>query len=76
MLKPLRNIVDDIGECLIFLRLVLRTFGDERVMIGTDYPFTIADMSPHATIDALGLDTARALALREGNARRFLGLAA
>ncbi len=26
MLKPLLNIVDDIGECLIFLKLVVRTF--------------------------------------------------
>lgn len=58
------------------LRLVLHTFGDDRVMIGTDYPFSIADMNPHGTIAALGLDAARALALREGNARRFLGLAA
>ena len=58
------------------LHLVLRTFGDDRVMIGTDFPFSIADMNPHGTIDALGLDAPRALALREGNARRFLGLAA
>jgi hypothetical protein len=58
------------------LRLVLTTFGDDRVMIGTDYPFSIADMNPHRTIDALGLDENRAYALREGNARRFLGLLA
>ncbi len=61
------------------LHLVLSTFGDDRVMIGTDFPFSIADMNPHGTIDALALDALdapRALALREGNARRFLGLAA
>ena len=45
-------------------------------MIGTDYPFSIADMDPHGTITALALDAARAMALREGNAKRFLGLAA
>ena len=58
------------------LRLVLSIFGDDRVMIGTDYPFSIADMNPHRTIDALGLDENRAYGLREGNARRFLGLGA
>jgi aminocarboxymuconate-semialdehyde decarboxylase len=52
----------------------METFGPDRVMIGTDYPFVIADGDPHATVDALGLDRAAAQALREGNARRFLGL--
>ena len=56
------------------LQLVMETFGPDRVMIGTDYPFVIADGDPHATVDALGLDRAAAQALREGNARRFLGL--
>ena len=57
------------------LRLVVKSFGADRVMIGTDYPFSIADMNPHVTIDRLGIDTHVAEALREGNARRFLGLA-
>ncbi|MGB7543746.1 MAG: amidohydrolase family protein, partial [Burkholderiales bacterium] len=57
------------------LRLALRTFGEDKAMIGTDYPFQIRDPDPHARISALGLDAARASALREGNARRFLGLA-
>jgi aminocarboxymuconate-semialdehyde decarboxylase len=56
------------------LRHVLRTFGDDRVMIGTDYPFAIRDTDPHASIDAISPDAALAAALREGNARRFLGL--
>ncbi len=57
------------------LRLALRTFGEDKAMIGTDYPFQIRDPDPHARISALGLDAARASALREGNAKRFLGLA-
>lgn len=56
------------------LQLVVETFGADRVMIGTDYPFAIRDPDPHATVDALALDAATAAALREGNARAFLGL--
>jgi aminocarboxymuconate-semialdehyde decarboxylase len=44
-------------------------------MIGTDYPFAVRDPDPHATVDALRPDAVLAAALREGNARRFLGLA-
>lgn len=56
------------------LHLSLKTFGRDKVMIGTDYPFPVADLHPHATVDALSLDVNVASALREGNARTFLGL--
>jgi aminocarboxymuconate-semialdehyde decarboxylase len=56
------------------LQLVLETFGNDKVMIGTDYPFAVRDPDPHASVDALELDAALAAALREGNARRFLGV--
>ena len=58
------------------LHLVLETFGNDKVMIGTDYPFAIHDRDPHASVDALKLDAALAAAVREGNARRFLGVGA
>jgi aminocarboxymuconate-semialdehyde decarboxylase len=54
------------------LRLALNTFGEDKVMIGTDYPFVIQDRDPHGSVSALGLAGALADALREGNARRFL----
>lgn len=56
------------------LRLALKTFGDDKLMIGTDYPFPVADGAPLATIAALGLDEEKLVALRETNARRFLGM--
>lgn len=56
------------------LRLVIDTFGIERVMIGTDYPFGIMDRDPLGTVDALGLDEASAQLIREGNAQRFFGI--
>jgi aminocarboxymuconate-semialdehyde decarboxylase len=57
------------------LQLVLETFGNDKVMIGTDYPYAIRDKDPHASVDRLRLDAAVDAGLREGNARRFLGLA-
>ena len=56
------------------LRLVIDTFGIDRVMIGTDYPFGIMDRNPNGTVDALGLDEASAALIRDGNARRFFGV--
>jgi aminocarboxymuconate-semialdehyde decarboxylase len=56
------------------LAVALATFGRDKVMIGTDYPFPVCDRDPHATIDALGLPDEDAWALREGNANAFLGL--
>ena len=56
------------------LRLVIDTFGIDRVMIGTDYPFGIMDTDPHGSVDALGLDEASAALIRDGNARRFFGI--
>ena len=56
------------------LRLVIDTFGIDRVMIGTDYPFGIMDTDPHGSVDALGLDEASVALIRDGNARRFFGV--
>jgi len=56
------------------LRLAMKTFGEDKVMMGTDYPFIIRDPDPHATVEALGLAAPQMDALREGNARRFLRL--
>ena len=43
-------------------------------MIGSDYPFVVRDKDPHGSIAAIDPDSALALALREGNAKAFLGL--
>ena len=69
-----RFYVDTLTYAARTLQLAMETFGPDRVMIGTDYPFAICDKDPHGTVDALKLDRAAAQALREGNARRFLGL--
>lgn len=56
------------------LQVALKTFGADKVMIGTDYPFPVCDRNPVATIDALGLEDDLIASLLHGNARRFLGL--
>jgi aminocarboxymuconate-semialdehyde decarboxylase len=66
---------DDLTYSARTLHLALETFGSDKVMIGTDYPFAIHDRDPHASVDALKLDAALAARVRERNAREFLGLA-
>jgi aminocarboxymuconate-semialdehyde decarboxylase len=58
------------------LRLLLEVMGEERVMLGSDYPFPLGEQRVGKLIrdmDALGAAAQRKLLA--GNARRFLGLA-
>jgi aminocarboxymuconate-semialdehyde decarboxylase len=48
--------------------------GAERVVLGSDYPFDMADPRPVDTVRALGLPTGEENAVMEGNAERLLGL--
>ena len=59
------------GQALAYL---VETFGSSQLMVGTDYPFAIRDAFPGRHIDALASDAQTREALRNGNARRFLGL--
>ncbi len=56
------------------LRLAIRAFGEDKVMIGTDYPYPVLDKTPTETIAALGLSAEVERAMLEGNALRFLGV--
>jgi aminocarboxymuconate-semialdehyde decarboxylase len=55
-------------------RFVIDSFGSSQVCIGSDYPFTLGDDDPVATLETAGLDAASVEAIRSTNARRFLGL--
>jgi aminocarboxymuconate-semialdehyde decarboxylase len=48
--------------------------GAERVLLGSDYPFDMADARPADTVAAAGLDAAAERAVLGGNAARLLGL--
>ena len=50
-------------------------FGVERVLLGTDFPFDLADREPLITVASLGLDEVDADRIRGGTAWQLLGLA-
>jgi len=66
--------IDDLVYDAATLRHLVATFGADRVMAGTDYPFVIMESDPAGAIEAGGFDEATRRALRAGNARRWLGL--
>jgi len=54
---------------------LVRTFGVDHVVMGTDYPFDMADYDPVGHIASVeGFDTATIAALAGGNTKRLLGL--
>jgi aminocarboxymuconate-semialdehyde decarboxylase len=52
-----------------------RRFGATQVVAGTDYPFTLDDPDPVATLEATGVDEATLQGFLRDNALRFLGRA-
>lgn len=55
------------------LRLLLETFGEERIALGSDYPFPLGEARPGALIDSLGLPSPVSDRLRAGTALEWLG---
>ena len=56
------------------LRALVAFAGADRVLLGSDYPFDMADARPTDTVAAAGLDPAAEEAILGGNAARLLGL--
>ncbi len=56
------------------LRALVAFAGADRVLLGSDYPFDMADARPADTVAAAGLDPAAEEAILGGNAARLLGL--
>ncbi len=57
------------------LEYLVRVFGADRIVMGTDYPFDMADSDPLGHITSVeSFDDATRAALAGGNARRLLGL--
>jgi len=57
------------------LRLLVEVMGAEQVMLGSDYPFPLGELSIGKLIRTSGFDDATQQKMLGGNARRFLGLA-
>lgn len=56
------------------LRYLLDVVGNDRVMLGTDYPFPLGEQQPGSCIDALNLQPAQRERLFHGTALEWLGL--
>lgn len=56
------------------LRHLVETFGDTRVMLGTDYPFAFREHDPVSRVAALTLEPDAAERLIYRNAQQFLGI--
>jgi aminocarboxymuconate-semialdehyde decarboxylase len=57
------------------LRALVDAVGADRVLLGSDYPFDMADPDPVGTVRAAGLDEQSQRAVLSANAERVLGLA-
>ena len=66
--------VDTITHSPRALGLVLETFGRERVVLGSDYPFRLGTEDPVAALEPAGLDPDLCRRLLVDNALAFLGL--
>ena len=57
------------------LRLLIEVMGEDRVMLGSDYPFPLGELRVGKLVrDMAGLSTGARRKLLAGNAKRFLGL--
>jgi aminocarboxymuconate-semialdehyde decarboxylase len=56
------------------LAFAFETFGPTRVVLGSDYPFTMGTADPVGALDPLRLDAATRRRIVSDNARDFLGL--
>ncbi len=66
--------VDSITHSPRALTLVLDTFGHDRVVLGSDYPFALGTADPLAALAAVGLSPDVERLLIRDNALAFLGL--
>ncbi|WP_281690276.1 amidohydrolase family protein [Pseudonocardia thermophila] len=57
----------------VALRRLVADAGADRVLLGTDFPFDLADRDPVGTVDALGLSPADRAAVLGATAIRLLG---
>lgn len=56
------------------LRLLMDVCGEDKVMLGTDYPFPLGELEPGKLIESMDLEPKLKEGLLSGNALEFLGL--
>jgi aminocarboxymuconate-semialdehyde decarboxylase len=65
---------DSVTHDPALLRALVDYAGPDRVVLGSDYPFDMADPDPVESVRACGLDPVAEEAILVGNAERLLGL--
>ena len=56
------------------LRYLIDVFGADHILMGTDYPYDMAESDPIGHLASAGLDPKDMAAIAGGNARRLFGL--
>ena len=69
-----RVFVDSIVFTPHQLRALIEVFGTDQVLMGTDYPFDMAESDPVGHLAASGLDPAAYAAIAGGNAKALFGV--
>jgi aminocarboxymuconate-semialdehyde decarboxylase len=67
-----RFLFDSVTHDPALLRALVEAVGAEQVLLGSDYPFDMADPHPVETVRRAGLDQDQEAALLSGNAERLL----
>ncbi len=65
---------DTVVFTAIQLEALVKTFGVDHVVMGTDYPFDMADFNPVEHVVSTGFDAATTAAICGGNAKKLLGI--
>ena len=65
---------DNVVFTPIQLEALVKTFGADHVVLGTDYPFDMADFDSIEHVMSTGFDAATTAAIVGGNAKKLLGL--
>ena len=71
-----RFLFDTVTHDPRLLRSLVEAVGSDRVLLGSDYPFDMADPDPVATVRAAGLGREAERAVLRGNAERELSVRA
>src|SRR5262245_6457733 len=56
------------------IRFLVETFGENQIVIGSDYPFGLGESDPMGRLEQAGFDPAVVAKITSSNAKRFLGL--
>ncbi|MBI3554178.1 MAG: amidohydrolase [Elusimicrobia bacterium] len=69
-----RFYVDSLVHDPAMLKYLIELFGEDRVALGSDYPFPLGESKPGALIDSMKLGKKTRERLLEGTAREWLGI--